>query len=265
MTATLTPHVTGELRKPAPPVVGIPFSRLVRVELRKQVDTRAGRWLLILIAAVTALVMVVYVLNASPGDITFEALALAAAIPQMLLLPVVGIMATTSEWSQRTGLVTFALEPRRGRVVAAKILGALLVALAVVAAALVLAAVVNVVGALALDGDGSWAIDGGVLGGFVMLELLVVAQGVAFGLVLLNTPAAIVVYYVLPTAWTIITSFISWMEGPRQWLDMDGGSMALLSGSMTGDDWAKLGVASIVWVLLPIVAGWWRVQRAEIK
>ena len=40
-------------RRPA-----IPFSRLVSVELRKMVDTRAGRWLLISIAGLTALVLV---------------------------------------------------------------------------------------------------------------------------------------------------------------------------------------------------------------
>ena len=41
------------------PITGIPFARLVHVELRKQLDTRAGRWLLIALGLVTALVMVV--------------------------------------------------------------------------------------------------------------------------------------------------------------------------------------------------------------
>ena len=42
-----------------------------------------------------------------------------------MLLPILGIMAATAEWTQRTGLVTFTLEPRRGRVVLAKALAAL--------------------------------------------------------------------------------------------------------------------------------------------
>ena len=37
----------------------MPFGRLVRVELRKLADTRAGRWLLISIAALTLLVLVI--------------------------------------------------------------------------------------------------------------------------------------------------------------------------------------------------------------
>jgi hypothetical protein len=40
---------------------GIPFGRLVRTELRKLYDTRASRWLLIAIAAITPIVMVVLV------------------------------------------------------------------------------------------------------------------------------------------------------------------------------------------------------------
>ena len=51
--------------QPRPPTLdvsrprAVPFGRLVRVELRKMADTRAGRWLLISIAALTLLVLVI--------------------------------------------------------------------------------------------------------------------------------------------------------------------------------------------------------------
>ena len=38
-----------------------------------------------------------------------------------LLLPVMGILLVTSEWSQRTDMTTFALEPHRSRVIMAKL------------------------------------------------------------------------------------------------------------------------------------------------
>ena len=41
-----------------------------------------------------------------------------------LILPVLGILLVTSEWSQRTGLTTFALVPQRERVIVAKLIGA---------------------------------------------------------------------------------------------------------------------------------------------
>ena len=42
--------------------------------------------------------------------------------PRCNLLPVVGILLVSSEWSQRTAQVSFTLVPRRPRVIAAKML-----------------------------------------------------------------------------------------------------------------------------------------------
>ena len=49
--ATFHPAVT-----PDPSVAAVPFSRLLRVELRKMVDTRAGFWLLVAIGILTVAV-----------------------------------------------------------------------------------------------------------------------------------------------------------------------------------------------------------------
>ena len=103
----------------------VPFSRLVSVELRKMFDTRAGRWLLISIAAFTALVLIIqlWVVLAQDQTVTFEDFAAGANIPMNILLPVLGVMSVTSEWSQRTAMVTFTLEPSRTRFLAAKFVG----------------------------------------------------------------------------------------------------------------------------------------------
>src|SRR4051794_1951038 len=99
----------------------IPMPRLTLVELRKLADTRSGLWLLIVIglaAAGTAVIM----LAAAPDDQqTFQALFTFGAVPAAVLLPVLGILSMTSEWSQRTALTTFTLTPARGRVVVAKL------------------------------------------------------------------------------------------------------------------------------------------------
>ena len=39
----------------------------------------------------------------------------------MILLPIIGILLVSSEWSQRTALITFTLVPKRMRVMSAKI------------------------------------------------------------------------------------------------------------------------------------------------
>ena len=51
-----------------------------------------------------------------------------------------GILAVTSEWGQRTALVTFTLEPHRGRIVIAKLVATVVLGAVAVVVALGLAA-----------------------------------------------------------------------------------------------------------------------------
>ena len=109
---------------PAAPSRGprpVPFLRLVAVELRKQTDTRAGRWLLAAVVLLSAGLIALHLVAAAPADLTWQELTLTASFGQVLLLPLLGIMAATAEWSQRTALTTFVLEPRRTRVHLAKL------------------------------------------------------------------------------------------------------------------------------------------------
>ncbi len=108
--ATVPSRIAGER-----PTSGVPFTRLVHVELRKMLDTRAGRWLLIGIAGVIAVALTITFFD-NGGQHPYGLYLQATTVPMALILPVVGILAVTSEWCQRTGLVTFGLEPRRARV-----------------------------------------------------------------------------------------------------------------------------------------------------
>src|SRR5690606_9212891 len=122
------------------PVHAIPFGRLVRVELRKQVDTLAGRWFLISIGLVVAAAVTI-MLFVDGGDHSYLTYLTATSTPLGILVPVLGILSSTQEWTQRTAMTTYALEPRRGRVIWAKVLSALLLGVAAVVLALALAAV----------------------------------------------------------------------------------------------------------------------------
>lgn len=265
MSAAVATPATRHAPAPRPPVRAVPFARLVAVECRKLVDTRAGLWLLVVIALVSAAAVALVLFTAEPGELTFADLAFTTALPQALLLPVLGILAATGEWSQRTGLVTFTLEPRRLRVGGAKLVAATLVALLAVAVALVVGALANVAGSLWFDGDGSWSLTAGRLGGAVLLQVLGVAQGVAFGAAIGSSAAAIVAFLVLPTVWSVLGALISWLEEPARWLDLSTTSGPLLEGSMDGGDWARLGTSVAVWVLLPLLVGAQRLVRREVS
>lgn len=246
------------------PTAAVPFSRLVRVELRKQVDTRAGSWLLMGIGAVIVATLVIMLFN-NGGQHSFSDYLQATTLPQALLLPVVGILAVTSEWSQRTGLVTFSLEPRRGRVAWAKLASALMLGAAAVVTSVVLALAAHQAAITFRGITPDWNIEPMYLFGAALYVLLGVAQGVAFGMLLRNTPAAVVAYFILPTIWSILGGLISWLDTPSQWLDMSRTMGALFEPNITGEQWAQLGVSTTVWVVLPLVVGMALLRRAEVK
>ena len=251
---------------PDPTVTTVPFSRLLRVELRKLVDTRAGFWLLAAIGIITAAVIVVYLFAADASELTFVNFIAVTATPQAVLLPVLGILAVTTEWTQRTGLVTFTLEPSRARVAAAKLVAVMLIGLLAVVVAYGIAALGNLAGIALLDGAGSWGIEAAGVRDFFVLQLIGVVQGFAFGILLMNTAAAIVVYFVLPMAWSVAFSLVGALENAAPWLDFNTAIAPVFAGdTLQGDDWAHVAVSGTIWVLVPLALGLVRLLRREVK
>ena len=265
MTATSQQTLRIPRAHPAGPPTGIPLSRLITVELRKLVDTRAGIWLLLGIALVTVGAVVVYAFAADARDLTFEHFVNVSVLPQSWLLPVLGIMAVTSEWTQRTGLVTHTLEPRRSRVLTAKfaatgVLGALAIVLAIA-----VAAVANVLGIVLMDGHGAWGYGLGGLRDTVLFQSLSLLQGLALGTLLMNTAAAIVVYFILPTAFGLLFSMVDSLAKVAAWIDISTSQAPLFDHSISGVEWLQLLVTSTGWIFLPLAAGLWRLMHREIK
>lgn len=243
---------------------GVPFARLLGVELRKQVDTRAGVWLLGVIVLVATGVIVLMLTTAQPADLTWESFFLGTSMVHLILLPLIGVLAATGDWSQRTALSVFTLEPRRTRVNVAKILAALGLAVAVMVATAGVAAAANGIGIATRDGAGTWGVDGAVLVGTAIALMLFVLQGVAFGLAMLSTPAAIVSYLALPTAWTIVAGMVPGLRRWAEWLDMNVTVLPLTEGGVTGGDVTRLLVSVAVWVGLPLAIGLWRTARRDV-
>jgi ABC-2 type transport system permease protein len=177
-------------------------------------------------------------------------------------------MLVTSEWSQRTAMVTFTLEANRARVVSAKVVAGLLLALLVSLVATASAFLVNAVYAL-VNGGGDWHF--GFLGflGFLLTQMFAMLTGFAFATLLLNTPAAIVVYFaysfIVPTIFAIAAQYLGWFESLQPWVDFAQAQAPLFDASMHGKDWAHLAVTGLVWLVLPVALGLWRILRAELK
>ena len=241
----------------------IPLARLVRVELRKMANTRSGKWLLIGIGLITLAVIGIFYATADQADRTFFNFMAATNGPQGLLLPVLGILLVTSEWTQRTALVSFTLTPVRGRVLLAKVLGGLIAGMAAIA----LTVVVAVLATLIAGAENAWAQVGvDDLGKFVLLQATGILQGLAFGLLFLNSSAAIVSYFVLPSALNILGSFWTAMAEVQPWFDLwTSQSPLFMGGNLTSEQWAQCATSSLIWVVLPFAVGLVRVLRAEVK
>jgi ABC-type transport system involved in multi-copper enzyme maturation permease subunit len=241
----------------------IPFARLVKVELRKMTDTRAGRWLLIAITVITVLIVGLLAFVGDSNDHTFENFLGATATPQGFLLPVLGVLLVTSEWGQRATLTTFTLVPHRGRVLLAKIVAAVLFGLAAIVVAMLASAVATLV-SNASDPWGSFGVED--VAKVALLQTLGVLQGVAFGMLLLNSAAAIVAYFVLPIGFNIVTSAVPRLHGVQPWIDPGTAQMQLFGGGwLTGEEWAQLATTTLLWIGVPLALGALRMLRAEVK
>ena len=248
----------------------VPFSRLVKVELRKTYDTRAGQWLLgvTTFLALAIMVVVLIVVLVQDQKIKLDDFVGVANFITGFLLPVLGIMLVTSEWSQRTAMVTFTLEAHRSRVVAAKLTAGLLLALIVSLIATVSALIVNGIYGLA-HGGADWHFGFLSFLGFLLTQLFSMLTGFAFATLLLNTAAAIVVYFaykfVVPTIFAVLAELLGWFKHVQPWVDFAQAQTPLFDATMHGKDWAHLFVTTLVWLVLPLGLGLWRVLRAEVK
>jgi hypothetical protein len=270
-TATITPGTPGTPDTTRTPrtVRPIPTTRLVAVEARKSFDTRSGFWLLASIGILAVLATTAVILFAPDDELTYESFATAIGFPMAVVLPMVAILSITSEWSQRTGLTSFTLVPHRGRVIAAKALVAALIGVVSMVIALAIGALGNVVGTAITGTDLVWNVSVQEFSLIVLGNLIGMAVGFMLGVLVRNSPGAIVGYFVysllLPTVTTVLGETQEWFADKQAWLDFNYAQGPLFEGSVTGEQWAQLAFTGSFWLALPLVIGIWSVLRSEVK
>ena len=250
---------------------GIPFGRLFAVELRKSADTRAGRWLIGITVGAALLTDVIFLIVVAAKDIdsSYGDFVAGAAFLSQALLPVLGIMLVTSEWSQRTAMTTFALEPRRMRVIVAKMLAGVSLTAFVIVFALVVGLVCNLVFAGLQGQSPDWTFGWTGFTAFVVNQTFAMLGGFALACLLLNSPAAIVTFvvykWVLPVPFAIGAALMGWFDSLVGWIDFQSAQNRLYDGGLSGTEWGQLVVSGFIWLVVPLAIGLWRIQRAEVK
>jgi len=249
----------------------VPFGRLVKVELRKSYDTRAGFWLLMTIGILVVLAETIALLVTTINNeaMSWGDFVAVAAYLTGLLLPVLGIMLMTTEWSQRSAMVTFSLEPHRPRVIAAKYLVGVILTLLTAAVAIAIGLICNVIYGLA-EGGSDWHFGMDGLFGFLITQTLSMTIGFALAALLLNTAAAIVLYFVykfvLPFVFGIASFYLDWFDNASKWFDFERAQAPIFEMSVnTGAEWGHLLVSGFIWLVIPLTIGLNRILRAEVK
>ena len=223
MTATIVPPATTEAAPARRTARPIPTTRLVKIELRKMFNTRSGFWMLISIGVLSVIATGAVIIFAPDDAVTYENLASAIGFPMSVILPMIAILAVTSEWSQRSGLTTFTLVPSRGRVIGAKAIATVLVGLGSMAVAFAVGALGNVAGSALAGVDTVWDISMSMAPQMVLGDLVGMAIGFTLGVVLRNSAAAIVGYFVvsfvMPGILVLLAQVRPWFEDLQPWID----------------------------------------------
>lgn len=275
MSMTTTPEVapaTAAARRTAREsraISSISLSRLMRVELRKMFDTRAGFWLLASVGILTVLSTGAVIAWAPDEAINLGTFSSAMGLPLAVLLPMIAILSVTSEYSQRTGLTTYTLVPWRGRVILAKLLVSVTIGVASMLVALGVGVLGNLLGAAIVGIDPVWDLSTSQFANIVLGQVLGMLIGFTLGVLIRNSPAAIVGYFVyslvLPGALGTLAAFQEWFRDLQPWVDVNFAITRLFDQEMTAEYWAQLGVTTLVWLWIPLAIGLRAVLRAEVK
>jgi hypothetical protein len=97
---------------------------------------------------------------------------------------------------------------------------------------------------------------------FTVISMLI---GVALGSAILVSAPAIVASFVLPLAFSAVTHLIGGLDGVANWLDQGESLTALTDHALGAGEWARVGTTVLLWLVLPLAIGAWRVLRGEIR
>jgi len=267
MTAIAVEHVHRAL----PTRHRVPLTRVTQVELRKMFDTRSGFWLIASIAISAVLATGGVILWAPDDQLTYSTFATAIRFPVVIILPLIAILAVTSEWSQRTGLTTFTLIPHRSRIITAKAISAILIAVAAMVLTFAVGALGNLLSTAVTGTTLVWDVTLTQCLYYVLGMILSLLTGFMLGVLIRSSTGAIVAYFiltfVLPTIFGLLAESQRWFHDLQPWIDIQFAQSGLFvfDRALTGEQWANIAVTGFTWLLIPLAVGLGFVMRAEVK
>jgi hypothetical protein len=250
--------MTAAVASPVRPTVrrtGASLPGQVGLEIRKSLSTRSGRAVAgaaVLLAP--AAMTVAASASSGPLDNVTGPLVVTGLLTALVLLSL-GVLSTAGEWTHGTVQTTYLLEPRRGRVLAAKA-----AAVALMGAALAAVAVALSAGVLALsEPSASW--DGGAraMAMIVVAGAVFALVGAGVGAAIGNTPGALTGVYLLELG--VLPMLQLFKPSLADRIDPGNAVLDLAQGAHTTQAVTILAV----WVGVALVAGAAMTRRRAVQ
>jgi ABC-2 type transport system permease protein len=250
--------MTAAVASPVRPTVrrtGASLPGQVGLEIRKSLSTRSGRAVAgaaVLLAP--AAMTVAASASSGPLDNVTGPLVVTGLLTALVLLSL-GVLSTAGEWTHGTVQTTYLLEPRRGRVLAAKA-----AAVALMGAALAAVAVALSAGILALaEPSASW--DGGAraMAMIVVAGAVFALVGAGVGAAIGNTPGALTGVYLLELG--VLPMLQLFKPSLADKIDPGNAVLDLAQGAHTTQAVTILAV----WVGVALVAGAAMTRRRAVQ
>ena len=112
--------------------------------------------------------------------------------------------------------------------------------------------------------EGTWSLPPWLLGQVTLSLATSMVIGIGFGAVLLRSAPAIVCYFLIPIAWAALGAIPPLADAAR-WLDPSRSLAPLTDHALGATEWARAGTSLALWMLLPVLAGWWRISRSDVQ
>ncbi len=154
--------------------------------------------------------------------------------------------------------------------IGAKAIATFLVGVVSMAVAFAVGALGNLAGSALAGVDTVWDISVSTAPQIVLGNLVGMAIGFTLGVVLRNSAAAIVGYFVvslvLPGILALLAQVREWFNDLQPWIDWNYTQVNLFDGATnTGEEWAMLGSTTAIWIVLPLTIGLLFLRRSEVK
>lgn len=248
---------------PAPRTDIRPISMVerVRTELRKLTNYRGGRILIWVTLILMVLFSLGFTLAIDSGERSTLTAITISFVPLTYIIPILAIMMSSDEWRQKTVMVTYVQDSHRTAVFAAKMIAALLLSILFLLIGAVIGLAVGAAFGASMGELGELTRQVGPILAGAVLSVLV---GAGLGGATLSLPLGLVAMFVVGQIVPQILSIVQASASIAPYVNFFQPLTQMFAGAWPSN-WTEYGVATALWVVIPLGIAMWRNGNKDIS